>query len=187
MHAVIRAAGGSAAMLATLLASRTAYSAPPRFELEPKLGYAGTFTTGLSPYGAFVGLGVRARPVAHLWLGTSLVSYAGASAAADGPGVSYRAHDRAYDAAFDATWRFDAERWFIEPGVEVGAAWVLGSTYVTPAQLSDRYVVGNVGPVLRFAVRVGPLAFGAEAASLVVPSSIAAPILRAGAIALLPF
>ena len=184
---MIRLARGSAAVLAALLASRTAHSAPPRFELEPKLGYAGASTTGLAPYGAFVGLGVRARPVAQLWLSTSLFSYAGASAAGDGPGVSYRAHDRAYDLAFDATWRFDAATWFIEPGVEVGAAWILGSTYVTPAQLSDRYVVANVGPVLRIAVRVGRFALGAEGAALFVPLNTAAPILRAGAIAVLPF
>ena len=187
MRSLIRAAPVCAAALSTLLASGRASAEPPRFELEPKVGYAAPFTTGLSPYGAFVGLGVRARAVAHLWLSTSLFSFAGASAAADGDGVAYRAHDRSYGLAFDATWRFDVGPCFLEPGAEVGAAWVLGSTYVTPAQISDRYVAGNVGPVLRAAVRVGRLALGVEVAALYVPSSVAAPVARAGAIAVLPF
>jgi hypothetical protein len=187
MRSVMRPAWSSAAVLATLLGSRAARSAPPRFELEPQLGYASALTTGLSPYGAFVGLGARARPVCHLWLGTSLFSYAGASAAGDGPGVAYRSRDRAYGLEFVATWRFDAARWFIEPGVEAGAAWILGSTYVTPVQLSDGYVVGNVGLVLRIAWRVGRLALGAEGAAHFVPSNATAPIMRAGAIAAIPF
>jgi len=50
-------------VFATLLVSQRAWSAPPRFELEPKVGYAGVFTTGLSPYGPFVALGVGVRPI----------------------------------------------------------------------------------------------------------------------------
>jgi hypothetical protein len=174
-------------VLSTLLMSQHAWSAESRFELAPRLGYAGTFTTGLSPYGAFVALGVGARPIRHLWVATSVFSYGGASAAGDGPDITYRAHDRAYALALDATWRFDVGPLFIEPGAEVGAAWILGSTYVTPAQVTDRYVVGNVGLTLRLAVHVGHFAYGVEGAGLFVPSTVAAPVLRGAAFVLVPF
>lgn len=187
MRSVNRMIRAGATALATLLVSRSGFAAPPRFELEPKVGYADPLTTGLSPYGVFVGLGLRARPVAHLWLSTSLFSYAGETAAGDGPDVTYRARDRAYAVAFDATWRFDVGPLFIEPGAEVGASWIFGSTYVTPAQVSDGHVAGNFGPVLRVAVGIRGVALGAEGAALFVPSTVAAPVMRAAAIAVLSF
>lgn len=173
--------------LAALLVSGRAWGAPSRFELEPKLGYAAAFTTGLSPYGPFVGLGLGARLIGHLWLRTSVSSHVGSSAAANGPNVVYRAHDRAHALALDASWRFDAGPLFIEPGIEVGALWVLGSTYVTPTQVSDHYVIGDLGLVLRVGVRVGRLAIGVEGAGLFVPSAVAAPVVRGAAWVALPF
>ncbi len=186
MHAVIRLAVACAVATATSAFSTHALAAP-RFELAPQVGYAGTFTTGLSPYRTFVALGARARPVAALWLGTSLFAFVGSRAAGDGPNLAYRAHDRAYALAFDATWRFDAGRLELEPGAEVGAAWILGSTYVTPREVTDRYVAANVGPVFRLAWRAGSLGLGAEVAGLFVPSYVAAPIVRAGVLVVVPF
>jgi hypothetical protein len=187
MRALSRATCSGAAFVVAALLSRSAFSAPKRFELAPILGYAGTFTTGLSPYGGFVGLGLRANPYARVWLSGSWFCYAGSSAAGDGPGVSYRARDRAYAAAFDATWRINVGTWLIEPGAELGAAWILGATYVSPARIRDRYLAGNVGPLVRVAFRVGPVALGVEAAALYVPSYVAAPLVRGGALALVPF
>ena len=175
------------AFLLIALLSRSAVAAPRRFELEPTVGYAGTFTTGLSPYRAFVGLGVRANPAARLWLSSSFSSYVGSGAAADGPGVTYRARDRAYAAEFDAAWRFQFGRWLFEPGAALGVAWILGATYVTPMRIRDRYLAANLGPMLRLAVRVGTVAWGVEGTALYVPSYTAAPIVRAGALVLLPF
>lgn len=179
---------GGAAVLTLALMSGQALAEPSRFELEPKLGYAGTFNTGLSPYGFFVGLGVRARPVSGLWIATSLSSYLGTRAAADGPGVTYRAQNRAYALAFDTSFRFALGRgWSFEPGVEVGAAFILGSTYVTPTRIEDHYLAGNVGPIVRLGVRLGRFALGVEGAALFVPSYVAAPIVRGSAFAILPF
>lgn len=173
--------------LATLMVSASAWSAPSRFELEPKVGYAGAFTTGLSPYGEFVALGLGARPLGHLWVKASVFSYVGSSAAGDGPNIVYHASDHAYALALDLTWRFNAGPLFIEPGVEAGGAWILGRTYVTPTQISDHYVVGNVGLVLRLAVRVRKFALGVEGAGLFVPSVVAAPVVRGAAFVVLPF
>lgn len=187
MRAVRRTLCRGVTCFAIALSSQRAVAAPKHFELEPTVGYAGTFTTGLSPYRAFVGLGVRANPAARLWLSGSLFAYAGASAAADGPGVTYRARDRAYAAEFDACFRFQFKRWLFEPGAALGAAWILGETYVTPTRIRDRYWVATVGPLVRLAVRVGPAAWGVEGAALYVPSYAAAPIVRAGALVFLPF
>ena len=181
-----RAAAALSSIALVLSVSSSGLAAPPGLALEPKVGYAHALTTGLSPYGAFVGLGVRALALEHLWLGTSVTSYSGSRAAGDGAFVTYRARDRAYDLRFDAGWRFARSRWSLEPGIEVGAAWIVGSTYVTPARITDRYVAGNVGPVLRTTWRVARIAVGLEAAGLYVPSSAAAPILRVGMFVVLP-
>jgi len=47
------------------------------------VGYASALTTGISPYGLFVGLGLRARPIGHLWVHTAAFSYGGGSEAGD--------------------------------------------------------------------------------------------------------
>ena len=174
-------------VLAAWFWSRASVAAPKRFELEPTLGYAATFTTGLSPYRGFVGLAVRTNPTARLWLSGSCFSYSGSSARADGRGVTYRAHDRAYATELDVAWRFQFGGWLFEPGAALGAAWILGATFVTPTGIRDRYWAATLGPVLRVAVRSGSITWGVEAAALYVPSSVAAPIARAGAFATLPF
>ena len=134
-----------------------------------------------------VGLGVRGRPAGGLWLGTTAISYVGASAAADGPSIVYRSRQRAYAIAFDASGRFTLRSFFLEPGAEVGAAWIHGATSVTPAQLRDDYVAGNFGPVLRLGLRRRQLAFAIEGAALYVPTTVAAPIIRGSAIVGLTF
>lgn len=182
-----RRAHWPAVVLAVWFWSPDLVAAPKRFELEPTFGYAGTVTTGLSPYRGFVGLGVRTNPAARLWLSGSFFSYSGSSAAADGPGVTYRARDRAYAAEFDVALRFQFGRWLFEPGAALGAAWIFGATYVTPTGIRDRYWAVNTGPVLRIAVRSGSMTWGVEGAALYVPSYVAAPIFRAGALALVPF
>jgi hypothetical protein len=187
MPAVTRWVRWGAAFFVTALLSRKSGAAPKRFELEPTLGYAATFTTGLSPYAAFVGLGLHTKLGASLWLSGSLFSYGGSSVAADGPGVSYRSRCRAYSAELDATWRVEWGRWLFEPGAELGAAWLLGATYVTPTRIEDGYLAANVGPLVRLGLRVGSVAWGVEGAALYVPSYAAAPVVRAGALALLPF
>ena len=189
MHAMtpskIRAAFALPTIALGLTLSPNALPAP-RFALEPRVGYAHAMTTGLSPYGAFAGLGLRVLTIEHLWLSTSVNSYVGSRAAGDGPSLTYRARDRAYDGCLDATWRFEVSRWAIEPGVEVGAAWIVGYTYVTPARITDSYVAGNVGPVLRSSWALAGSVVGMEAAALYVPSNPAAPILRGGVFVALP-
>ncbi len=194
MRPVSAAACAFAAALAISLAARTARAAPPgsapgpaHLELEPQVGYAAALTTGISPYGLFVGLGLRARPIGHLWVHTAAFSYGGGSEAGDGPTVTYRSRERAYAMALGASWRFAPGRFFVEPGVEVGAAWIRGFTSVTPAELRDEHVAGNVGPVLRLGVRLSGLALGIEGAGLYVPVTAAAPVLRAAAIVAISF
>jgi hypothetical protein len=177
---------GAGAFALSVFCASPAFSAPRRLELAPTIGYTATFTTGLSPYGAFVGLGLHENPWARVWLGGALHSYLGSSAAGDGPQISYRARDRAYGLACSAAWRFGTQRWSIEPGAEFGANWILGGTYVTPMRLRDRYLAGNVGPLLRLGLHLGSFGLGVEGAALYVPSYIAAPLLRVGAVALLP-
>ena len=186
MHALTLLGPRCAATIALVLSASPASAAPARLALEPKAGYAHALTTGLSPYGAFVGLGARARVLGPLWLGTSVTAYSGGRARADGPDVSYRARDRAYDLRLDATWRFALSRWYVEPGAEAGAAWVMGSTYVTPVRITDRHVTGSFGPLLRSAWRTASIEVGIEGAALYVPSSVAAPILRGGVFVVLP-
>ncbi len=182
-----RRAHSAAVVLAGWFWSQNSLAAPNHFELEPTFGYAATFTTGLSPYRGFVGLGVRTNPTARLWLSGSFFSYSGSRAAADGPGITYRARDRAYAGEFDVALRFQFGRLLFEPGTAVGAAWIWGGTYVTPTDIRDRYWAANLGPVLRIAVRSGSITWGVEGAALYVPSYVAAPIVRAGALSLLPF
>ena len=186
MHAVKLLASRCAATIALVLSASPARAAPARLGLEPKLGYAHALTTGLSPYSVFVGLGVRGRALGSLWLGTSVTAYSGGRAWADGPEVSYRARDRAYDLRLDATWRFALSRWSVELGAEAAAAWIIGSTYVTPVRIADRHLAGSFGPLFRSSWRTASVEVGIEAAALYVPSSVAAPILRGGLFVVLP-
>lgn len=160
---------------------------PPRFALDASVGYAAPFTTGLSPYGAFASVGARVRVVRRLWVSVAAWVFVGSRASGDGTGVSYHAHNRAVALSLDATWRFEVGRVSIEPGMEFGAALITGSTEVQSRVATDRYVHGNLGPVVRLAVRVRRWAFGVEGAALFVPAYVAAPILRAGAVAELSF
>jgi hypothetical protein len=147
------------------------------WELGPMIGYGTEWTTGLSHWGAGVGLSLDYELRCHFTFGGALLHHLGGTESATGVRNAYAASARSDSSTIHAGYSFwIANRLLLRPELALLGTIVSGTSDENGVKRSNLALLGGFGPTGVVMVRAGSLLFGVEGDAWFVPSHVAGPV-----------